>query len=103
MSSRRKVIYVVVLMLVLSTAGLAAGLTSSKLHFPKHLDPTGIWLPVLVGSLSGVVFIQVRNRSIYRTIGAARNDSQQLKNSVDASRTGDLTKGSFNAQSNRAW
>jgi hypothetical protein len=69
MFSLRKVINaVVLLMLILFSAGLAAGFTRTKLHFPTHFDPTGIWLPVLSCGVSGVVFIRVRNRNTYRTV-----------------------------------
>jgi hypothetical protein len=101
MFSRRKILFVV-LMLILSTASLAAEFTRSKLHFPKHFDPTGTWLPVLSSSLSGVIFIRVRNRNVYRTIRTAAKNAQQLTNSFNGLGTGDRTKGSFHVQSNRA-
>ena len=100
MCSRRKVIYIIVMMLVLSSAGLAAGFARGKLHFPKHLDPTGTWLPVLSSSVSGAAFIQVRNRNIYRTLRRAPKNARQLKNSVEGSGSEEMAKGSFHVQSN---
>jgi hypothetical protein len=103
MFTRRKVIHtVVVLMLILFSAGMAAGLTRSKLRFPTHFDQTGIWLPVLSSSLSGLIFIRVRNRNIYRTIRKVAKDVQQSTNSFGGLAKGDRTKGSFHVQSNFA-
>ena len=103
MFTRRKVIHaVVLLMLILFSAGIAGEFTSSKLHFPTHFDPAGIWLPVLSSSLSGVVFIRVRNRNTYRTIRTAPKGVQQLTNSFNGLATAHLTKGSFHVESNRA-
>jgi len=103
MFSRRKVINAVVfLMLILFGAGVAAEFRRSKLHSPTHFNPTGIWLPVLSSSLSGLVFIRVRNRNIYRTVCTATNEVRQLANSINGLAMEERTKGSLHVQSNRA-
>lgn len=90
---------VVILMLI---AALAMESTHGKLHFLKHFERTTIWLPVLSSSLSGIVFIRIRNRNIYRARRTAPRVVQQLTYSFDGLATTSLSKGSFHVQSNCA-
>jgi hypothetical protein len=105
MFSQRKVMNAVVLFMLFlfsAGAGIAAEFPHSKLHFLRHFDLTGIWLPVLSSSLSGLVFVRVRNRKTYRTSRTAPKDVQRLTNAFNGLATEVRTKGSSHVQSNRA-
>jgi hypothetical protein len=43
---------------------------SQEKQYLKEPDPTGLWVPVLTGSLAGLVYVRFKNRTAYQMRGA---------------------------------